>query len=345
MARDARWIVRQVTPPIVLTAAHRLAVRLGLWPPVPAGASSPAPPPPPAEEPAPPPTVASDPVPPAAEVEAPPSPTPPAPPAEWEYVPEGWRPDDPRGLGWDHPSVVETQLRKWPDFVAAVRSTRPLGVYHEAAVIDSEHPSAHNFILAFAYVLARAAAAAPARPDGTRRLSVLDWGGGLGHYAVIARAVLPEVALDYTVFERPGAAEAGRGLLPDVTFSSDAEACLSRRYDLVFASGSLQYAVDWQGLLRRFAQAAEGWVFLSRTPYVDGTAGFVVVQRPHSAGYTTDYLSRVFNRGELLAQAEAAGLALDREFLMIWERVEAVGAPAPFEYRGYLFRAQSAAGG
>jgi glycosyltransferase involved in cell wall biosynthesis len=111
---------------------------------------------------------------------------------EWEYVPEGLPPNDSSATGWDHPSVIETQRRKWPEFVRAIQSTNPLGVYHEAAHIESENPAAHNFVLAFAYVLARAAV-------GRRSLSVLDWGGGLGHYAVIARATLPEVSIEYTL--------------------------------------------------------------------------------------------------------------------------------------------------
>jgi putative methyltransferase (TIGR04325 family) len=251
---------------------------------------------------------------------------------EWEHVPEGWRPDDPRTAGWEHSSVIEAQRRKWPAFIRAIQSTNPLGVYHEAAQIDSENPAAHNFVLSFAYVLARAAA-------GRSSLSVLDWGGGLGHYAVIARATLPEVCVEYTVADLPGICAAGRELLPDVRFTSNAEECLSRRYDLIFASGSLQYAADWRGLLRRFAGSANGWVFLSRTPFVNASAAFVVVQRPHSAeGYRTEYLSRVFNRPQLLTEAMAAGLVLEREFLMVSERVAAVGAPEPFEYRGFLLR-------
>jgi putative methyltransferase (TIGR04325 family) len=251
---------------------------------------------------------------------------------EWEYVPEGWRPEDPRIAGWEHPSVAETQLAKWPDFLRAVRGTSPLGVYHEAASIGSEDPAAHNFVLAFAYVLARAAA-------GRGSISVLDWGGGIGHYAAIARAVLPEIRIEYTVLDLPGACAAGRRVQPEVRFESDAAECLSRRYDLVFASGSLQYAADWRGVLGQFAAVAGRWVFLSRTPFVDGAPSFVVVQRPWSAGgYRTEYLSRVFNRADLLAAAGAVGLTLEREFLMVGERVAAVGAPGPFEYRGFLLR-------
>jgi putative methyltransferase (TIGR04325 family) len=250
---------------------------------------------------------------------------------EWEYVPEGWRTDDPRAAGWEHSSIVRTQLSKWPEFVHAVQSTKPLGVYHEAADISSDNPVAHNFVLAFAYVLARAA-------TGRSSLSVLDWGGGIGHYAVIARATLPEVSIDYTVLDLPSLCAAGRTVLSDVHFTSDAEECLSHHYDLIFVSGSLQYAADWQRLLRRFAASAGRWVFLSRTPIARGPS-FVVVQRPHSAGgYQTEYLSRVFNREELLSAAEAAGMTLEREFLMPGEVVAAVGAPEAFVYRGFLLR-------
>jgi putative methyltransferase (TIGR04325 family) len=126
-----------------------------------------------------------------------------------------------------------------------------------------------------------------------------------------------------------------------VQFTSDVEECLSRPYDLIVASGSLQYAADWRGLLIRFAASAKDWIFLSRTPFVDRSPSFVVVQRPHSAdGYQTEYFSHVFNRPELLAEAAAAGLVLEREFLMIIERVAAVGAPEPFEYRGFLLSAR-----
>jgi putative methyltransferase (TIGR04325 family) len=251
---------------------------------------------------------------------------------EWEYVPEGWLVDDPRARGWEHPSVADTQLAKWPAFLQFLRSTAPLGIYHEAAQMGSEDAAAHNFILAFSYVLARAAA-------GRSSLSVLDWGGGLGHYAAIARTVLPEVRLDYTVFDLPGLCAAGARVQPEVRFTSEPGECLSRRYDLIFASGSLQYAADWRGLLGQFASSAERWVFLSRTPFVDEVPSFVVVQRPMSAGgYRTEYLSWVFNRAELLAGAAAAGLALEREFLMVGERVAAVGASAAFEYRGFLLR-------
>ena len=253
---------------------------------------------------------------------------------EWSYIGERWPTGDPRAEGWHHQSVVDAQRDRWAAFVAAIQSTAPPGVSHEATRIESTDPSAHNAIMTFAYVLARAA--------GTRSsIAVLDWGGGLGYYAAIARALLPCIALHWTVKEIPAVCDEGRRLNPDVTFTSDADAALSRRYDLVFASNSIQYAEDWRTLLVHLANAAERWIFLTRVPLVERAASFVVSQRPHHVGYRTEYLSWMFNRGELLAHASAVGLVLEREFLMVSERNEGVaGAPEANDNRGFLFRAR-----
>ena len=103
--------------------------------------------------------------------------------------------------GWDDGAVAEAYLEKWPEWVAALEGPGPLGVYHEARAgepIPRDDLAAHNMLLSFAYVLARVAA-------GRDRISVLDWGGGLGHYAVarqgrtsrdVVRLALPGGALD-----------------------------------------------------------------------------------------------------------------------------------------------------
>jgi len=249
---------------------------------------------------------------------------------EWAYVPEGWQEDDPRGQGWHHPSVVEAQRRRWPDFVAAVESTGPLGIGHEAVRIEAGDILNHNILISFAHVLGRAAA-------GRDRLSVLDWGGGLGYYAVVARSVLPEIAFDYTVEDLPGVCEAGRELLPAVRFTSDEEEALSRRYDLVFCSSSLQYSRDWLAMLRRLAEAADRWVFLTRLPLFETGPPRAVVQRPHWAGYHTEYISWVFSRPEILEAAASFGLVLEREFLVRDGSASAGGTPLSYE-RGFLFR-------
>lgn len=247
---------------------------------------------------------------------------------EWAYVPEGWCPTGDQG--WDEPSIAAAQRRKWSDFVAAVSGTGPLAIAHEATTITKQELWAHNMLVVYAYVLARASRC-------RNEISVLDWGGGIGHYAVISRAFLPEVTLRYTVKDVPSLCRAGRETLPAVAFVSSDDQCLSQRYDLVFASGSLQYEHDWRTLLARFARSSRSWLYVTRLPVVERAESFVVVQRPHAYGYATEYVSWVFNRQEVLEQTARMGLTLEREFLL-GERAHVIGAPEQFESRGFLFR-------
>ncbi len=261
-------------------------------------------------------------------------PEPPAPPPEWEYVPEGFaRASDLRVKGWNVDAVVEANRAKWPGFVHAVESGRTLAVYHETVEGEeppAEDPSAQTMLLAYAYVLALAA-------QGRERISVLDWGGGSGHYFVIGRAAVPGVELDYHVKDVPKLAALGRELCPEVTFHDD-DACLERRYDLVLASGSLQYADDWAELLGRLGRAADRLLFVTRLPVAFRAPSFVVLQRAHAYGYDTEYLGWVVNRNELLERGRALELELQREFLL-QASFSALGAPeSPIGHRGFLFR-------
>ena len=295
---DARWWAKAVTPPILVIAVKGALRRIGLL------------------------RTAPDP-------DALPAPEPAGPP-EFEHVPEGWAR---QVAGWDGGTVAEAYLGKWPEWVAALEGTGPLGVYHEARAgehLAREDVAAHNMLVSFAYVLARAA-------RGRDRISVLDWGGGLGHYAVVARAVLPGVELDWHCREVASVARAGATVHPEVTFYDD-DACLDRRYDLVLASSSLQYEPDWQVLLRRLAAASSGFLLVTRLPVALEAPSFVVLQRADPYGYATEYLGWVVSRQALLAEASASGLVLDRELLLdAW--LSAAGAPEdPIGHRGFLFR-------
>jgi len=250
-------------------------------------------------------------------------------PPEWEFVPEGWsRP----ATGWDVDAVVAAYREKWPSYVEALREPNPLGVYHEVVAgsgVEAHDREAHNMLVSYAYVLARAA-------RGRDRLSILDWGGGLGHYLALGRTVLPDVELDYHCRELPKVAAAGRELHPDASFHDD-DSCLDRRYDLVLASSSLQYSEDWRGTLRALARAAGSYLYVTRVPLALRSPSFVVLQRAHRYGYDTEYVGWVLSRDELLGEAAAAALRLVREFLLFGE-IDAEGAPErPVEHRAYLF--------
>ena len=250
---------------------------------------------------------------------------------EWEYVPEGWgrQRSDPRITGWNVETVARRYEAKVAAFRGAVERTSPLVVSMSAAQPAELTGSLyqHNLVISHAYVLAVAA-------RGREHLSILDWGGGIGLLSALARAVLPGVEIDYHCKEMTVACEAGRSSFPDASFHED-DSCLERRYDLVFASSSLQYGEDWQVTVRGLAGATGRHLYVSRLPVVDGAPSFVVLQRAHRFGLGTECLSWVLNESEFLACAAAAGLTLAREFL-IGREAHIARAPERPWLRGYL---------
>ena len=251
-------------------------------------------------------------------------------PPEWEYVPEGWRRPVP---GWNAAGVLATYEAKWPAFARALEGSGPLGLNHEAPVEEIERAgdvAAHNLLVSFAYVLVLAA-------GGRDRVSLLDWGGGIGHYYAVARAALPDATIDYTCRDLPLLCARGRELFPEATFSDD-DSCLERRYDLALASSSLQYSEDWRETLAGLARATAGYLYVTRVPLALRAPSFVVLQRAQRHGYGTEYLGWVLNRDELLGAARGSGLRLVREFLLE-ARFAAEGAPeSPTAHGGFLFQ-------
>jgi putative methyltransferase (TIGR04325 family) len=211
-----------------------------------------------------------------------------------------------------------------------VEGPGPLGADHQVplgAPIERADPLGQNAVLAWAYALARAA-------DGGRALSVLDWGGALGHYYVFARKLLPDVDFDYHCRELPAVCAEGRRVLPEVTFH-DSDDCLNRTYDVVLASNSVHYEEEWRSRLRTLA--AGSWLFLTQVPLARHHPSFVVLQRAHEYGYATEYVGWVLSRQEVLDAASGCGLALVREFA-IQPPFIIDGAPEPVAHGGFLFR-------
>ena len=304
-----KWLVKAVTPPIILLGVKVISIRLGLRRPD----GQP-------EQPVP-----------AAELD---------PAAEWEYVPEGWMraETDPSVKGWDVEAVAAAYREKWPRFLRALEGARPLGVYHEVAAgdeVSGEDAAAHNLVLTFAYVAALAA-------HGKARLTFLDWGGSLGHYGAIARAVLP-VEVDYHCREVAQTVAAAREEGVEGRFVSD-DSWADRTYDLVLASGSLQYAEDWRAQLAELSRVCGGSLYVTRLPYARSAPSFHILQRAYRYGYETEYVGWVVNREELLDCAAKLGLVLERELVLdAW--LSAPGAPEdPIGHRGFLFSVGGADG-
>jgi putative methyltransferase (TIGR04325 family) len=248
----------------------------------------------------------------------------------FEVARDGWRTSPEKVRGWNDPSVAEAERGRWPAFVQALEGTDPVGVNHEAEGALGRRLADHNVVMSYGYALALASGGRP-------RLSVLDWGGGLGHYYLFSQALLPGVELDYTCQDLPGLCATGRELLPGVRFLDEPGACFGRTYDFVLASGSLWYEEDWRRLGRLLAKASDGYLYISRMIFASSHPSFVAVQRPGAAGYRTEYLFWVLNRGEFLAEMAGAGMELVREFFLgdgPWIR----GAPEQGDFQGFLFR-------
>jgi putative methyltransferase (TIGR04325 family) len=249
---------------------------------------------------------------------------------EWEYVPEGWTYAEthPEIKGWNVQDVLEVYKEKWPRFVAMLQGTGPLGMTHESALTTDEDISSHNAMMAFAYILALAA-------REKERLTMLDWGGGIGHFFLLSQALLPDVEIEYHCKDVPVLCEHGAQLFPQQKFYPD-ERCFEREYDLVVASTSMHYTEDWQALLQRLSGATSEYLYIANLPSVLQIPSFVFVQRPYQYGYNTEYLAWCLNQTEFLHTAERAGLNLVREFVYGYQP-PIQGAPEQNIYRGYLF--------
>ena len=142
--------------------------------------------------------------------------------------------------------------------------------------------------------------------------------------------LFPDLEVEFHVRDVPRVVDAARALVPEVTFW-DSDECLTRRFDLVTSSSSLQYARDWKATLSQLGRAG-AFLFVSRLPVTPTAPTFATRQR----AYGTSYIGWVFNRDELIAQADAAELEFVREFL---EGFSAVirDAPGSNEHRGFLF--------
>ncbi len=254
--------------------------------------------------------------------------------AEWSYAPQGWAEEhtNTAGPGWDVESVARMYAERWPAFIDNLQGTDPLGSLHVVPLGSSlprEDLTSHNMAMVFAYALALSA-------HMTEAVSILDWGGALGHYHALARVLVPDIELDYHCKELPAVCEQGRRVSPEVTFHESTD-CLEQTYDLVLASGAIQYAENWSELLAQLAGAAHRYLLITKVPVTEAPS-FVVLQRGYRYGYDTAYLGWALNRDEIRHAAQTAGLVLVREFFLS-APVEVSDAPGPIQHVGFLFKA------
>jgi len=220
------------------------------------------------------------------------------------YAPLGWETKlSAAAGGYESARAIAFYRDGWAPFVDALRNAHTklvtdLGPDPDKWTMACEH----NGFMTFGYVLALAA-----RQKGT--LKILDYGGSLGTFYFISRALIPDVTLEYHCKELAEVARAGQEMSSEVIWHTD-DSCFDEQYDLVMFSGSLQYVRDWQVVLRKASQATRAYLFLWAVPVVERAAAYVALQR-HAGALM---LHQQFNKAELLAAIDGTGLSLIREF-------------------------------
>jgi putative methyltransferase (TIGR04325 family) len=225
--------------------------------------------------------------------------------------------------------VAAAEDQRWPAFEAALRAPQPLAMAHEHPDPGQPQMWAEHHWLTLLYVAGRA------QHDGV--LELLDWGGGLGHLALVLREALPKLQLRYHLHDLPAFCEYARKRLPDATVHGSADNALARSYDLVIASGSIHYVQDWRGLLAGLAKSSRKDLLLLRLPTVTTSDSYVFVQRVPNLGYDAEFFGWCLRKDEVIDFVTAQGLVLEREFLSL-EGAPVVGASEAGKYVGLWFR-------
>jgi putative methyltransferase (TIGR04325 family) len=244
------------------------------------------------------------------------------------YAPQGWStalPPRSQQL-YESENVIRAERENWARLVDRARcGSLPLAFTDDGTDLGTA-VSDHNAYMTFGYV---AALAAHARSS----LRILDYGGNLGYFQSLAKALLPDVQIDYHCKELPAMARAGREQHPDITWHVD-DTCLEDEYDLIMISGSLQYIESWRELLARASRASRGYVYVTALSVVTGAPSYVAIQR--YLGATTRYA--VINRDELTSAFRDASLRLVREFCVGEHMPVEKGPPGQPAYFGALLQ-------
>lgn len=252
--------------------------------------------------------------------------------AQWEYVPEGFDTNQ-ETKGWNLQSLVNTQLSKWGSFTQKVTSEGALGVNHESSDMTYTYDIVtHNTLLTYAYALLLTA-------QNKKRINVLDWGGGIGHYGVISEELLKttNTELVYHCYDLSLFCDAGAKLNSHYNYFSHTDYLIGKQFDLVLASSSLWYEKDWKSILRLLSTSTKEYLYVTRMIFINKKDSYVAIQRPNLLGYKTEYLCWVINQNELLDFVKSLGFTLVRE-VYIGPSFPIFKAPEQGNYKGFLFK-------
>jgi putative methyltransferase (TIGR04325 family) len=143
--------------------------------------------------------------------------------------------------------------------------------------------------------------------QGRRRISVLDWRGGVGQNYFVAKASAADIELDWHVFEARAYCDYGKALDSPVQFHEAPAAVERQRYDLVFVRGTLGFDPDWRSTLAELFGAAERALFLAPV-FVHERSTFVAANHPPEWRSGAGIDTWIFGETDFQAAATDAGL-------------------------------------
>ena len=143
--------------------------------------------------------------------------------------------------------------------------------------------------------------------ESSGRVSILDFGGGMGVTYIHLISSLPNCAVSYHVVEREGIARGGAELFADdarIHFSSELPA--QSDFDIVYISSALQYIEDYAALLRALmAYRAKYFLFVKLS---SGDFPTYATAQKNVSGSVLPYW--FINFGEIIELMASGGYAL-----------------------------------
>lgn len=251
--------------------------------------------------------------------------------ASWEYVPEGFSYKN-KSKGWDVESIADLQLNKWAKYSERIKSVKALGINHESDDYINNNPFFHNLSVSFAYVLTLAGL-------NKKNINFLDWGGGIGHYGLLAEELTRPAGLDinYYCYDFDVFGNKGRQANAEYIYFSNDTMYTTVKFDLIMASSSIWYEKDWRNGIDKILKYNTEYLYITRMIFITDKPSYVAIQRPKSMGYDTEYLFWVINKSELIKYVAESGFNLIREF-EFGKTMPVFKAPEQGSMQGFLFK-------